>query len=42
MCCDTTVCGAQGEICRFAFCAPVVGLHGVSATSQLGKQGGMV
>ena len=34
MCCDTTLCGAQSEICRIAFCAPVAELHGVSLTSH--------
>ena len=24
MCCDTTMCGAQSEACRFAICAPGV------------------
>jgi hypothetical protein len=25
MCCDTTMCGAQGERCRFVVCASGVG-----------------
>jgi hypothetical protein len=37
MCCDTTVCGARSETCRFVFCASEVVSHTVDVTSQLGR-----
>ena len=37
MCCDTMLCGAQSEGCRFAFCAPGIAPQRVDTTSQLGK-----
>jgi len=37
MCCDTTMCGAQSETCRFASCAPRVTSWRVDTTSQLGQ-----
>jgi len=37
MCCDTTVCGARSETCRFAFCASEVVSHTVDSMSQFGR-----
>jgi len=37
MCCDTKVCGARSETCRFAFCASAVVSHTVDSTSQIGR-----
>ena len=36
MCCDTMLCSAQSEGCRFAERAPGIASQGVGTTSQLG------
>jgi hypothetical protein len=37
MCCDTMLCGAQSEGCRFAVCASGIASQRVDTTSQLGE-----
>jgi hypothetical protein len=39
MCCDTTVCGAQSENCRFRFVASCAALYGVDSMSHDGDPG---